>query len=353
MGGKNSTLDEMPFTRKTFGRINRCLRMHGSIVRAINRNTSCTFSTMSYNWVQENSVQPSIGMKCSSIATTANRSKVYNCRTADSWDGDMALSITFFPGTLTTNAVWYGCDLSEHDVHGYSLTDAEIITQKLSNFYGEVFHPMLLPTLFADFERDRLVALVRSSLTQLVQRITELDKSTLQPTAQSRRDLPLPEKSTGKYFTRWPKLSLGNMRAVRKHWDSADSSSASAVSDVDKAPLPTSRIAPKKEESSVILWTKISHLRNGLENWRTQLQKMIEHVEELERTKFATSTAVTAVDRNLSGMRESGNRIRGRLRDLVDEYGEFIRKCTHIMNGMTLATQLVSKRNHELGEGIS
>lgn len=43
----------------------------------------------------------------------------------------------------------------------------------------------------------------------------------------------------------------------------------------------------------------------------------------------------------LGALNESGRRIKRRLLDLVDEYDEFIRKCTHVMDGMTLATQMV------------
>lgn len=67
----------------------------------------------------------------------------------------MALSVTFILNTLTTNAVWFGCNLKEQDIHGHLLTDSAIITSKLRNFDGEVFHLMMLPTIFAEFERAR------------------------------------------------------------------------------------------------------------------------------------------------------------------------------------------------------
>lgn len=87
----------------------------------------------------------------------------------------MALTVTFIPDTLTTNALWFGCNLRERDIHGHQLTDSAIITGKLRNFDGEVFHPMMLPTIFAEFERERHAKLVRESNTQFVQRILDIE----------------------------------------------------------------------------------------------------------------------------------------------------------------------------------
>lgn len=88
----------------------------------------------------------------------------------------MALTVTFIPETMTTNALWAGCNLRERDIHGHQLTDSAIITGKLRNFDGEVFHPMMLPTIFAEFERGRHAKLVRESNTQFVQRILDIEQ---------------------------------------------------------------------------------------------------------------------------------------------------------------------------------
>lgn len=100
---------------------------------------------------------------------------VYTCRTAESWEDDMALSVTFFPDTLTTNAIWFGCNFEERSISGHNLTDSVIITSRLREFDGEVFHPMMLPTIFAEFERDRHINLVRKSNTQFVQKMIDIE----------------------------------------------------------------------------------------------------------------------------------------------------------------------------------
>lgn len=173
MGGRMSSLAKMPFSEQVFTELASRLNIHRSVIRAINRNTSCTFLRITY--------PESIGMplwtfqKYSTRQHSLTQRPVYTCRTAESWPEDMALSVTFFPSTMTTNAIWLGCDLEQRLIHGHELTDSAIITSKLRDFDGQVFHPMMLPTIFAEFERDRHIGLVRKSNTQFVQRMIDIE----------------------------------------------------------------------------------------------------------------------------------------------------------------------------------
>ncbi|UKZ79086.1 hypothetical protein TrVFT333_006836 [Trichoderma virens FT-333] len=113
------------------------------------------------------------------------------------------------------------------------------------------------------------------------------------------------------------------------------------------------------DETCAMLWIKISHLKNGLENWKTQLRKMLDHTKELEDANFGMdrdmSTKVWTSRRD--GLMGCGRRIRERLSDLVEEYDDFIRECDHIMAGMSLATQLdlnhIGRKDARLNENIS
>lgn len=82
------------------------------------------------------------------------------------------------------------------------------------------------------------------------------------------------------------------------------------------------------------------------------MYKMIEHVDELEQRYFrerldtdAQNGRTPSIERSdrLQWLRGSGYRIRERLQDLVDEYDEHGRACTTIMDGMNLATPMVTK----------
>ncbi|KAH6971520.1 hypothetical protein BKA56DRAFT_528243 [Ilyonectria sp. MPI-CAGE-AT-0026] len=318
---------KMPWSKSTFLRVNKQLFVHAQIVRTINRSTSCMFSRMWFDWES---------------GQTTRRSLVYTCRTAASWPQDMALSVTFFPDTLTTHAVVYSCDMKTPDMYCPDLTLDQIIVSRLSNSDTPVLHPMLLPAIFADIERDRQIELVRTKLSELVQRITHL---TFAASLQSNSGTNLVDNPSGNTSTanqgqtRMFGHSLPGLGTVFS-WLRGTHSATNSVEDEKKAQESPSPYPPTEilEPPTARLWLQISHLRNGLGNWQCQLRNMMDHVEELETTEFASDKPSNYA--NVQQFREVGVRIRERLQELVDEYDEYIRECTIIMEGLTLATQL-------------
>ncbi|KAK5997638.1 hypothetical protein PT974_03002 [Cladobotryum mycophilum] len=347
MSGRTSTLSKLPFTRETFTSIKSHFKIHSSIVRAINRNTSCNVSMFFYNWKEEEA---------------DTRSIVYNCRTADAWDGDMALSLTFFPDSLITNVVWYGCDLSKHDVDGYLLTDAEIITSRLSKFDGQIYHPMLLPTIFADFERTRQVTLARESLNKMIQTVFENAYMDPQQANMTTRSTETSETKKKKVDDRPHSFTFNNIkRKAQQLWKSGrrsnDSGSLNLVADVESQnSMIRSASLTLNKEPHIVPWLKNSYLKNGLENWRAQLLRMIDHVDELDKTCFGIKITSGRED-EIEALRETGAIIKGRLRELVSEYDEFIREITNVMEAMNLAVQLelnnASRKDTRINQQIS
>ncbi|KAF5253343.1 hypothetical protein FANTH_1755 [Fusarium anthophilum] len=299
------------------------LKVHGSIVRVINRNTSCAFLTIPFTWNLANATIPSI---------------IYNCRTSASWDGDMALSVTFFPETLTTNAVWYGCDLSKRKFHGDLITDSELICGQLENFDGDVLHPMILPVVFAGFERERHIGTVRKCLTQFVQRIHDLASPELQA-------LDKDEGSSGnKEIKSGYGLPLTKEGCLAPYFRLVSRLIHSKAAKTVPPPKTNSHQKEEEQEPAVLLWQKqnISFLRIGLQNWQTQLGKMIDHIHQLKDIDhdFKLTERDPKNKRRSLCLRQVGDRLETRIQDLVEEYDEYIRQCTHIMDGLTLATQL-------------
>ncbi|KAF5660869.1 hypothetical protein FHETE_8720 [Fusarium heterosporum] len=326
LASQMSSLDELPFTKNAYRAIMSHMKMHGSIVRAINRNTSCNVSSLPCSWPCGDSTAPSI---------------------TGSWEGDMALSVTFFPNTLTTNAVWYGLDMKEHRTYGHSLTNADIITSRLANFDGKCLHPLILPTVFAEFERERHVALVRKYSTQLVQRIHDLAYPDLH---QSKETETISSKPSSKRPSRDYDLTK-KLKALLPNFQRGFETEKAAAAEHNPSVSETSHRArcverKKEPEPAVVLWQNTSFLSNGLRNWQTQLRKMLLQVQELDDTNFGIDT----IDRNaqvelkLARLREVGGRIETKVQDLIDEYDEHIRQCNHITEGLRLATQLVSER---------
>lgn len=263
----------------------------------------------------------------------------------------MALSVTFFPDSLTTHAVLFGCDMKKPVKYEKNMTLADIILSRLSKSDMPVFHPMLLPTIFADIERNRQIELVRDKLHQLGQRILNLATTTSEPpkyvTSVVTNGLGSSTGSntnTGNSWTINGPLR-GPLRILRRL--SRPLSTADSMQDEKGVQQSFSSSPPLKkgEIPTSMLWLEISRLRNGLGNWQCHLRKMIGHIEELNATEFDWNkhpgSGAIHSKAKLRQVHEAGERLKERLQELVDEYDEYIRECTHIMDGMTLATQLV------------
>ncbi|TFB06272.1 hypothetical protein CCMA1212_001486 [Trichoderma ghanense] len=335
MGGRTSSLSKMPLLEGVFTELVSRLNIHRSVIRAINRNTSCTFSRI-----------------------------IYPESIAESWPEDMALSVTFFPKFMTTNAIWFGCNLEQRFIHGHKLTDSSIITSKLREFDGQVFHPMMLPTIFAEFERDRHIGLVRKSNTQFVQRMIDIESRNdwFYGIQQIRGDVRQSLEKESPSSTRQSSFFNGMKGRVESFLSGKTVSTASTFNTTTTSETLRNEdgsMDEEEEETCAMLWIKISHLKNGLENWKTQLRKMVEHTRELEDMKFGINPDMQTdgwIPRR-NAFKECGTRLRERLQDLMDEYDDFIRDCDHIMAGMSLATQLdlnhIGRKDAKLNENIS
>jgi hypothetical protein len=167
-------------------------------------------------------------------------------------------------------------------------------------------HPMLLPGILAELERARHLKLVDDSLGHLLEGISKLKRVPDWKNLYSQKDQP---------------------------------------------------------NDSVDLWLDVSGLRNMLENWKEQLLKMIAHVDELSNRNFKAedlskcssdlgcSQESQSVVKSLppiheeekfkERMRQTGARIKDRLEEIMCDYNEKVRECTMILDGMSLATQMV------------
>ncbi|KAK2774506.1 hypothetical protein CKAH01_03739 [Colletotrichum kahawae] len=89
-------------------------------------------------------------------------------------------------------------------------------------------------------------------------------------------------------------------------------------------------------------WLDIYHKKNGLLNWKDQLEKMITHAEELNTTNFSHDVNQSSeINEFRKLMRDTGDRIKERLQDIIREYDERIRDCERNLDGMSLANQML------------
>lgn len=180
---------------------------------------------------------------------------------------------------------------------------------------------MLLPTIIAEFERERQIGHVRKAKKHLSHRIDEMMDSQT-PVAVKKGSLGVPSGSDGSITA--------------------------------------------EDEDSTTLWLELSMFKNGMENWRDQLVKMIEHVEQLSQSWLEPSENQRPATRETntrnfqpvedkdkeegiddqatlkSDLHDTSVRIKGRLQQLKSDYDFHIRDCTTLIDAMSLATQLVS-----------
>lgn len=213
------------------------------------------------------------------------------------------LSVTHVVARRYTYAVFYGCRPKIRDK----------IIERLDAV--EAFHSMVLPTIFADMERDRHVTRAKSLHGQLITNSWNIP------------DMP--------------------------------SSSSSAEKDVEMREL----IEYSTSEEVLQLWADMRQLKNSLLDWQGQLNAMIDHFDALriaelkpssisddavssdsERTPINTCLVVPE-DLNLGNIEEDlrklGARIRHRLCELREEYSAEARKCSATLEVTSLANQIV------------
>lgn len=195
----------------------------------------------------------------------------------------------------------YGCDGATRDMFHRRLSLCESL----------VYHPLTLPTILADVERGRLFKKVDQLVKKLVKKAVNISSA--------------------------PGTLLSSVKAGGTRPEGSGQPSATTES----------------PEELMKLWLSVNGLKRGLEAWKTELQKMLSHCRALT---FEKPTATLLDNSNspsvdcdenceqdeISDLKESGVRVGQRLEELIGEYDERIRECTMIIDGMALATQLVS-----------
>lgn len=188
-------------------------------------------------------------------------------------------------------------------MYGCSDENRELITKRLTKTASSIYHPLAIPLLFCDMERERHFNLIGPIITKLIQRAVSISKPSVSP--------PTPS---------W--------KSVRSESTSSGQSGGLVVDN---------------PEELMTLWLKVSDLRRGLETWKQQLRKMILHCEDLMKQDSQSAVLATTGSVDL----QNGHRILARLKELEGEYDEKIRQCTNIIDGMVLAAQLVCCLGHQ------
>lgn len=258
--------------------------------------------------------------------------------------------------------MWLGCEFSEMtNAQAYGRPIAKAITDKLQEFDGKVCHPMILPIMFADVERQRQISLVREKRSQLRNKFSELHDSEHYLSALpsvSTRESNAGCKQADRTWHGTTRQMVGKLQqltrtAFSQSSEESEKSSptAPASSDIfeqtEADGLELSDGYSVDEEGSIsTLWTDTLYIKNELIDWNTQLEKMRSHVEELHNPLQAFG--LRWPDVKVEAWQHTSARLQDRLRELLEEYDSYIRECTGILEGFQLAMTMVRRTRCQL-----
>lgn len=218
-------------------------------------------------------------------AQLTSASTVYHCRSdteSVSSADDITLSTTFILDDSTAMAAMYGC----------TTKIMKRVGDWLKLWQEPTLHPLLLPMLFMEFERKRLLDIFSLQETQVKQRILAME---------NRIRLDAEKKIS---------IGAGVMEMAQSDCDSTK------------------------------LWLSISKLKNGLESLKTQLELMARHSRMLSNTEFTEPEGEHKIQR------KSGVKILARLEEIMAEFEGKVRTCDGLLGGLTLSIQMVSQANY-------
>ena len=197
----------------------------------------------------------------------------------------MALSVTSFIDVPLTFAIMYGCT---KNIRGNVTSFLEQIRET-----DQAWHPLLLPVLFAELERKRLLNLLDREKTRLQQRILEMENR------------------------------LGGETEDRTDSMETDTNEPSAAA---------------KDCEATKSWIEASKLKNGLESLRTQLTGMMAHSRMLRESILAAHPGKTG---SAISEHTTGELIESRLNEMIAEFDCNIRSYDSLLGGMGMAAQMV------------
>ncbi|KAI8629015.1 hypothetical protein F5Y19DRAFT_435969 [Xylariaceae sp. FL1651] len=288
LDGEDAKATSLPYRQETFDTACEHLFQHRSVADALRRTSPAIFtSRMVTAWKQKLEWGPAI---------------VYNCKSdtvSTATGDDMVLSVTHFPNKPMIFAVVYGCNLHAREFIGDWFK------------YGKAsgFDPLLLPMMFFELERRRLLDAIEPKESTLWNRINHMENKLR---LEEPRDEPFngPEKSSIKN-----EITQG-------------------------------------ECENVNMWAEVGLLSDGLVSFKTQLTSMLQNsISPLENdilsedAKSQLENDILPEDAKSQLVRirkHSSNVIQTRLHAMIAEIDSVVRRSQSILRGMTLATQTES-----------
>ncbi|KAF4953767.1 hypothetical protein FGADI_5760 [Fusarium gaditjirri] len=317
--GGGRKLRSLPFSERTFREIARRLYIHDSIIRTVSRADVSEFSAASLEMGE----------------LSAN---VYNMRTSNAWDQDLAVSVTHFPHCGLTFAIMFGCTLS---------VEAEVLT-RLSAATYEIYHPLLVPSIIVEIERKRHLPIVEETLDELEARMWELDEDPV-----FMQGMEEAEKAARKEAKRSASLDMLYLRNQLISWKTCLEALYKHINLLDRTISREEDMqyqyrnectgngegnisefdSYSKDSSSDM--SPADMLPNG-HTRGTNISRVIYKVPQMYSHQKSKPESLII---SKSHIIRTGAKIRGRLQEIIKDYNEKIRECTTGVEGMVMATQ--------------
>ncbi|KAF5972431.1 hypothetical protein FCOIX_9350 [Fusarium coicis] len=324
--GGQRTLRTLPFFESCFKDIAKKFYIHDSINRVVSRANVSQFSAVKLQMGKHEGHEL--------------RAHVYSARTSNAWDGDLAVSATYFPNCRLTFAVMFGCPLS---------VEAEILTRLETATY-EIWHPLLVPSMLVEIERRRHLPIIDGTLDEIEARFLELDEP------ESLRHITEAEKLTRKEAKRSSWLDMLYLRNQLMSWNMCLEAFHEHIEQLSRTTFRDINIPSESEPQSSDEFTfhGDSSSDSGAD-WNSPIGKssLVNSQENHETNQTYTDVTPVNLDVDMSQklesirsprshMRRTSAKVQARLREVIKDYNEKIRECTAGFEGMAMTTQWVS-----------
>ncbi|KAL2195582.1 hypothetical protein P885DRAFT_40141 [Corynascus similis CBS 632.67] len=261
-------LRNMPFTLDTFRFVSKMMSIHSWIGRLISRANVPAFErTLT---------------EMPLYTSTGGSMVLYNCRSSNEWEDDMALTVTHFPNQKLTFAILFGASEEQE----------RSVLARLRKAGTDTAHPMLLPGILAELERKRQMDIADEIIDELEMQIFRLDNETITSWNQS------------------GKTTAERNRQKTKAWLDAAFS------------------------RNILLATKslLFSMRRHLDEYAILINPMTRRDHDFRHQDPDHSV-------HWAFLQQASMRMEDRLISIIGEYDDKIRTCTMEVDGMAMATQ--------------
>ncbi|KAH9908537.1 hypothetical protein F4778DRAFT_350718 [Xylariomycetidae sp. FL2044] len=274
--GAPSPISYLSMTRGTWQRLCRAFHVSRSIIRVISRQVACFTS------VHE------------TVPTSAQPRTSFTARMSANLPDDVAVTVTYTPSTQTIFAVFFGCSRQQ-------MVEVE---RRVHMARDKVEHPLLTVGIFAELERERLVAAV----DQLLDRFT---------------------------------LKSEHLEGGGRSWD------------------PRTDMSSAKTQENLSLCLQSRSLADHIRAVKRQVAKLVAEIDRLGSSRLTARKGAEERADPQKGRRlkKVGIQMKKRLAEILDEYDDKIDECDMIQSNTSLAMQTVwndiAKRDSNLNTKIA